>query len=359
MEERLERLIPLLPCATHLRVMTEEWPPPPPKTEPPKPASSTSSSALPSSSPSTSNSPPRGWNRFRRKRRNVAARSPATISTSLTDVDPMGPTLVDEEGSSVTSSLEGESVSSSTATMIPSQQQPEDSVESLLRQWRIRPRVDMSLFPGVTVLILDGVPPEWIVHMDQTQPTLRLLRVERGCIYNLNQFLFPSTHTNHIHTYNHNNNKAVEETEGKEADEAKQFVVDKPPAVQDALVNQIKSSNESSEAFVEEKDEEEVEIMGSSSLPTYTWMTHLKLSHCAIGELAGLRGTRRKRKQLILPPPLSRFPNLVTLSLSHNEIIHMSTALAGLSSLPLLHTLDLSYNRLTRYVSSNVLVVIH
>jgi hypothetical protein len=238
--------------------------------------------------------------------------------------------------------------------MIPSKQQQqleEDTVESLLRQWTIRPRVDMSLFPGVTVLILDGVPPEWIVHMEQTQTTLRLLRVERGCIYNLNQFLFPSIHTD--------NPNVVREREVKEKEEASQVVVKEPTAVHDALlhVNQIELLNESSEALVEEKGKE-VERMGSSNLPTYTWMTHLKLSHCAIGELAGLRGTRRKRKRLIIPPPLSRFPNLVTLSLSHNEIIHMSTALAGLSSLPLLSTLDLSHNRLTRYASSNILVIV-
>ena len=69
-------------------------------------------------------------------------------------------------------------------------------------------------------------------------------------------------------------------------------------------------------------------------------MTHLKLDNCGIGEL-----TR-------LPSLMRRFPNLVSLSLAHNDIVLERTALRGLSALQL-EKLDLSYNHLQSLENAN------
>mmetsp|Transcript_11812 Transcript_11812/g.19616 ORF Transcript_11812/g.19616 Transcript_11812/m.19616 type:complete len:1017 (-) Transcript_11812:52-3102(-) len=53
------------------------------------------------------------------------------------------------------------------------------------------------------------------------------------------------------------------------------------------------------------------------------------------------------------PPPLSRLPNLISLSLARNEIRTVKTALAGLSSLSNLSRLDLSFNRLRTMKGAN------
>ena len=92
-----------------------------------------------------------------------------------------------------------------------------------------RPRVDIRVFPSLSVLFLDRVAPEWIANLPAD---LQLLRVDRSGIFNLTMFLF-------------------------------QPLPEKPESEDAISCSQLKS------------------------------MTHLKLSHCAIGELSGLRGTKR------------------------------------------------------------------
>jgi hypothetical protein len=174
----------------------------------------------------------------------------------------------------------------------------------------------MQLFPNLKVLLLDRIPPEWITNLHVVRDSLELLRTERACIFDLTDFLFPGG------------------------------------------------------------GDEEATDMHGDELPVLGGMTHLKLKNCAVGELSGLKGRVLQKegetqteegneddilapatgRGLAIPPPLSRLPNLVSISLAHNELLTTETALAGLSSLPLLRRLDLSYNYLTSMRGANAML---
>lgn len=179
-----------------------------------------------------------------------------------------------------------------------------------------KPDVNMSFFPNATKVVIDGIPPNWVTNLNSLQK-LDMFQMEKGCILDINQLFFQS-----------------DTTDGSSKAEVDQ--------------------NVSSGFEVRRKDNviEEGREADSSRLETppfvYSSLTKLRLSNCAIGEPAGLR--RRRTSRLSLPRPLARFPNLVSLDLSRNELFRTKTAFAGLSSLPLLSSINLSYNRLSRYV---------
>jgi hypothetical protein len=184
----------------------------------------------------------------------------------------------------------------------------QQNVMSLFQRYyhelKTNPRVNMSFFTNATKVVIDGIPPNWVTELDSLT-NLEMFQYEKGCIVDINQLFFPLN------------------MEGLEK------------------INHIPESTKPFE---------------------YMSLTKLRLSNCAMGETAGLRGRRRRKRmrsgeETTLPrmPPFSRFPNLVSLNISHNELHKMKTILAGLSSLPLLSSLDLSYNRLSRYVFMYVL----
>ena len=161
-----------------------------------------------------------------------------------------------------------------------------------------KPDVDMSLFPNATKVVIDGVPPHWITHLDSTQK-LDMFHMTKGCIIDISRLFFPS----------------------------------------DANQTDWDASSEEREGDPGKRE--------SASHAVYPSLSKLRLSNCAIGEMAGLRGRKKSLPRL---PTFSRFPNLSSLNLSHNEMFKTKTAFAGLASLPLLSSINLSYNRLSRYV---------
>lgn len=258
MRDRLALLKFLLPRVTHVRVTSEEWPP---------------------------------------SRPEKTTVSPQHENFEGQDVDP--------DAMSVQSTLTVESA-------VP----PRPSLRAFLFQYYVlqnRPRVDLQLFPSLKVLLLDRIPPEWVVNLHFVRDSLELLRTERACIFNLTNYLFP--------------------VQGEDT---------------------------------------------SDELPVLDSLTHLKLQNCALGEMSGLTGQAAdcdnegsshavnengdldpmttQTMKLEIPPPLSRLPNLVSLSLAHNELRTVRTALAGLSSLPLLRRLDLSYNYLANMRDANAML---
>ncbi|KAL7521870.1 hypothetical protein ACHAWX_006562 [Stephanocyclus meneghinianus] len=169
------------------------------------------------------------------------------------------------------------------------------SFQRFFHELQYNPNVDMRLFPHASN----------VVNLDMFQ-------MEKGCLLDINQLFFPSDFYG---------------CEGA------------PVGMEESGLDQ-----EAPAACV------------------YSALTKLRLSNCAMSEAAGLRGRRVSKMsdhhstQLIdsnisiLPkriPTLSRFPKLVSLNLSHNELFRTKTALAGLSSLPFLSSINLSYNRLS------------
>jgi len=241
----------------------------------------------------------------------------------------------------------------------PSRSGSNTKINALWHQIRSFPRVDMQMFPNVDVLILDCVPPEWMQNMDRVQEKLTLLSLEKGAIFHLNNFLFP---LNNINSIGYNNSTEIS---SRNADDL------------GIGPNEEKETSNGKYSDVRLKPD------------IYSKLTHLKLSHCALGEMSGLRGSKLRRskeknqitknrnklasqenivefqfssilhddsqridQQKQYPPPLSRIPNLQTLSLSNNQIINPSTALSGLSSLPNLSSIDLSFNYITSMKNS-------
>ena len=171
------------------------------------------------------------------------------------------------------------------------------------------PRVNMYFFPNVTKVVIDGIPPNWVTNLDSLK-VLEMFQYEKGCILDVNQLFFPSD------------------------------TIDANPRNCLGLVNrQGLSLNAKGSERINDSQE-------SSSPVVYFSLSKLRLSHCAMGETTGLRG-RRAVPRL---PTFSRFPNLISLNISHNELFKTKTVLAGLSSLSKLSSLNLSYNRLSRYV---------
>ena len=180
------------------------------------------------------------------------------------------------------------------------------SIQSFLlfyNQIQNKPRVDLKVFPNLAVLFLDQIPPEWVVNLQTLHDKLKLIRSERGCIFDMSRFLF-----------------------GDEVDDA-----GNPLPYQPHVMSKL---------------------------------VYLKVNHAALGELSGLRGSRRRTASddqpeigthgnIARPPPLSRLSNLISLSLAHNEIRTVKTALAGLASLSNLNRLDLSYNRISTMKGAN------
>ena len=239
-------------------------------------------------------------------------------------------------------------------------------INKLWYELKSYPRIDMQIFPNVNILIIDSVPPTWIENINLVYNNLHLLSLERGAIFHLNDFLFPT-------------------------DKQKKYldtVTIHNESMTDSILYPDGEKNENTEIKHDEQQLLQVQNLADSKIDfdtnnnifeSYSKLTHLKLSHCAISELSGLKGLRRSRKRKQgnhqsetgknelhisptflqdtfnsikhenrqLQPPLSRLPNLQTLSLSHNEIISPNTALSGLAFLPNLTTIDLSFNYIT------------
>jgi hypothetical protein len=151
------------------------------------------------------------------------------------------------------------------------------------------PRVDLRVFSRTKVLVLEGIPPTWIVNLPVLQPTLQVLTIHRAAIYHLPSLFFSSA--------DNNQKKKQQQPKGGQQAEG-----------------------------------------GTTSLllPSrfYPHLTHLKLERCSVGERSGLVST------------LSKLDNVQYLSLQYNEISSEHTALRGLKYLSHLTQVDYRHNRI-------------
>ena len=202
------------------------------------------------------------------------------------------------------------------------------------------PRVDLALFANVKSLILDGVLPEWIDNMGVIRDGLEVFRVERACIYDMPSFLLPAGFSG-VATSTHDAGTRCVSTPGGEG--PSQW--DKQSSIGSTRAKESVSSHVTNldlHRFDSPNDYGTPDGKSESKpIDSYTSLSRLKLSHCAIGEcyVSDEKG---------VVEPFSRMPNLESLSLSHNEIARASTACAGLKGLPQLSALDLSFNRIQR-----------
>ena len=185
------------------------------------------------------------------------------------------------------------------------------------RNLQSKPDINMELFPNATKVVIDGSPPNWITNLDSLKK-MDMFQMEKGCLLDINQLFFPS-------------------------DIPKRQNLEMKLSLIDEDISKEGFNYKSPDIHEEE----------AKQLFVYSSITKLRLSTCAIGEMSGLRGRSKRQFQHMSSrpkktPPFSRFPNLVSLNLSHNEIFRVKSAFAGLSSLPMLSSIDLSYNRLSR-----------
>lgn len=135
--DRLRLLRFLLPRVTHLRITRRPWPPP-------------------LQSQSNATGPPLPTNGTARARR------------------PPLETFQTTSSSSVCSAL-------TTETNFPTRNAFLHYMELLVD----RPSIDLRFFPYLQVLVLDNVPPYWIANFGLVSEKLKILRIDKACLYQL------------------------------------------------------------------------------------------------------------------------------------------------------------------------------
>lgn len=162
------------------------------------------------------------------------------------------------------------------------------------------PPVDMGLFPNCEVLLIEKIPTSCIRNMNMIQGSLQVFRVEKTRIADLESFLIPA-----------------DASDSKE--EQAEFLAlssDDPLAPKVPL---------------------------SSPRSPFPQLTHIKLSGCSLSETSGLVPTECESG--LKNSPLARLTNLRSICLSHNDLAS-ENALSGLSKMPFLTKVDLSFNKI-------------
>jgi Leucine-rich repeat (LRR) protein len=169
-----------------------------------------------------------------------------------------------------------------------------------MHQLQHAPAVDMRIFPRLAILMLDGVPPSWVVNLHTLQPSLQVLRLDRAAVYHLPNLLFSKTQ-----------------------------------------LSRMKQQQQEKRKY----DEKAVEAIDDSSLAVpksfYPSLTHVKLDHCTLGDQSGISWC------------LSKLQSVKNLSLQHNDI-HQERTLRGLRTMINLTQLDLRHNLLSSLPRANL-----
>mmetsp|Transcript_27547 Transcript_27547/g.59218 ORF Transcript_27547/g.59218 Transcript_27547/m.59218 type:complete len:1496 (+) Transcript_27547:194-4681(+) len=284
-KQQLRGLQKLLKRVTSLRISGEAWPPP------------HASSSISKKRAATTNP------------EKVGMISSKILSTFSTGDQSIACDSLDDESCGATSSVGNE-----TEIVV-------SAFQRYYHELQAKPDVNMSFFPHATKLVVDGIPPNWVRNLDLLQ-SLEMFQMEKGCILDVNQLFFPSD----ISPKNAN--------------------IQQSPLLIRRDLSLIDEGNEKEGARPLPDDDGDTNQPENSSFVVYPSLSKLRVSNCAMGEAAGLRG-RVTSKSVPQLPTLSRFPNLTSLNLSRNELFKSKTVFAGLSSLPLLSSINLSYNRLT------------
>ncbi|GAX22641.1 hypothetical protein FisN_17Lh134 [Fistulifera solaris] len=162
------------------------------------------------------------------------------------------------------------------------------------------PPVDMCLFPGCEILLVENIPEGCVRNVNMIQSSLKVFRVENTPITDLASLLIP------LDAFDTN-------------EEDSQFLAISPD---DPLAPSIPLT---------------------SPRALFPQLTHIKLSGCGLSDSYGT-GLSESESGL-KHSPLSCLTNLQSICLSENDLVS-ENALSGLSKMPHLAKVDLSYNRI-------------
>ncbi len=155
------------------------------------------------------------------------------------------------------------------------------------------PRINVQLFPSVQVLILDAIPPEWLILEQTTASQLTLFKVQRACVYDVYS-LFHRTSFHYFPTLTH-------------------------LRLSECAIGELSG------------------LVFETSSP---------LPQCCTDTTT----TKTNASEVVTttPPIFSQMPNLKSINLRKNQIIRVETAVAGFKSLLKLQKVDLSHNYIKR-----------
>ena len=220
------------------------------------------------------------------------------------------------------------------------------SVNSFLGYFRLlqnNPRVDMKLFPNLEYLQIEGIPPEWLHNLNTVTSQLTKMTIQRCCMRNVSILFRIQGKRKHDKSH-----EAIFEN----------GIYDK---ILNIGTNHIMSPLVKSQVGTIDNDN-----CGENQLQMYPVLKHLTLSRCGIREMSSLLNTKedsdtKPEVQIITSGRtnnLSLLEGLVTLDLSHNDIVCAKSALQGLDRAPGLCAINLSHNKLFRYVKSELLIML-
>ena len=175
---------------------------------------------------------------------------------------------------------------------------------------------------------------------------METFQLEKGCVLDVNELFFPSDDDNSSSNADVVNNGKSTITEFQR-NKSLSLIHESTEKIDGEVSSKVLDNDD-------DRPTNNEEATTTTTTPVvYECLSKLRLSKCAIGETAGLRGRRRRRRTSAsnnVPriPTFARFPNLQSLNLSHNELFKTKTVFAGLSTLPQLSSINLSYNRLSR-----------
>jgi len=212
---------------------------------------------------------------------------------------------------------------------------------SFYRHLQNHPRLDMKLFPNLSYLQVDGVPPEWLQNMQEINHSLAMLTIQRGCIMNVSALF---ERKDELPLPQHENDASR--------------IIFGQRIFDGGLLSPSPIKREENEGYQEI-------LENSSSL--FPQLEHLNLSHCGIGELSGMIAPKTtdvsgEGKQVDgdhtsrCYGALSSLIGLKTIDLSHNELVYAQSALAGLGELTKLSAINLSHNKLHSMRGTNTMI---
>jgi hypothetical protein len=240
-----------------------------------------------------------------------------------------------------------------------------DSISSFLQFYRLlqqQPRIDMRLFPQVQYLSFHDIPADWIQNLTFATDHLVRLSLQR--------------------CYLRNNDGAAELLLlGGKSDmtTAGTTVTMKTSSMRQDATN---GQGATSRLIADDDDDDDdgvIEddlVMSSSSMTVqnvlcldmgkvtvqvykYSSLRHLILSHCGIRDCSLVANNPTictnpgggHSGETFLPvgvPFFDLLPELMTIDLSHNQLVNMENILRGMNGCPCLTVVDLSHNRIRR-----------